>query len=290
MKKLILLSFSLISFFSLSAQNDTIDGWTKTGNIGVNFSQTSLTNWSAGGNSSMAGNAFFKMNANLKKEKWLWQNSVNLEYGLTQIKDEGMQKTTDNITLGSQIGYQINQSWYYTGAINFQSQFYKGYNYPDKTHYISKFMAPGYLYTSLGFEYKPSNSWYQVMLSPLTSRMTFVLDDYLSDQGEFGVDPGKKFKNEIGTYIKAKAEKTIWENVSFVSDANFFTPYSKDFGNIDIEWNLLINMKINKYLNASISTSLKYQDNVKTVNSEGISKGPKVQFKEVIGVGVGFNF
>ena len=284
--------FFLIHLGLLFAQDAETekDGWKKTGSVGLNFSQTSLTNWSAGGNSSMAGNIFLKVGMNLKKSKWLWQNNLNLEYGLATLKDDGVQKTTDNIALSSQIGYQINESWYYSGAINYQSQFYKGYNYPDKTHYISKFMAPGYLYTSLGVEYKPKNSWYQVLLSPVTSRMTFVLDDYLSDLGSFGVDEGKKFKNEIGAYVKGKAEKTIWENVKLVTDAYFFTPYTKDFGNVDIEWNVLINMKINKFLNASVNTALKYQDKVKSVNKDGVVKGPKIQFKEVIGIGIGYNF
>lgn len=201
MKKLRIVVLGLLSLVNVLlafSQDDGKDenGWKRTGSIGLNFSQTSLTNWSAGGNSSMAGNVFFKMGLDRKQDKWLWQNNINLEYGLTSLKDEGVQKTTDNIALSSQIGYQINDSWYYTAAVNYQSQFYKGYNYPDKSNYISKFMAPGYLYTSLGIEYKPKDSWYQVMLSPATSRMTFVLDDYLSDKGAFGVDKGKNSKTK----------------------------------------------------------------------------------------------
>ena len=80
------------------------------------------------------------------------------------------------------------------------------------------------------------------------------------------------------------------ENVKLMSDANFFTAYDDSFGNIDIEWNVLISMKINKYLNASINTTLKYDDDVKYINTQGEKKGPKVQFKEILGIGFGYNF
>ena len=39
---------------------------------------------------------------------------------------------------------------------NFRTQIAKGYKYPDKDHPISTFMAPAYLTTSLGMDYKPN--------------------------------------------------------------------------------------------------------------------------------------
>lgn len=49
-------------------------------------------------------------------------------------------------------------------------------------------------------------------------------------------------------------------------------------------------MKINKFLSASINTTLKYDDDVKTIDNEGNPRGPKVQFKEMLGLGVAYNF
>lgn len=80
------------------------------------------------------------------------------------------------------------------------------------------------------------------------------------------------------------------ENVNLITTADFFTPYSKDFGNIDINWDMLISMKINKVLSATISTALKYDNDVKTFDNEGAKKGPKVQFKEILGIGLAYNF
>ena len=119
-------------------------------------------------------------------------------------------------------------------------------------------------------------------------------DGYLSNEGAFGVDPGDRFRAEIRAYIyiKAKAEQKIMENVNVnqIINVDFFTPYDKQFGNVDMNWDVLINMKINKYLNATLNTTLKYDNDVKTINDEGEKRGAKVQFKDILGIGVAYNF
>ena len=57
-----------------------------------------------------------------------------------------------------------------------------------------------------------------------------------------------------------------------------------------MNWDVLINMKINKYLNATPNTTLKYDNDVKTINDEGEKRGAKVQFKDILGIGVAYNF
>ncbi len=64
------------------------------------------------------------------------------------------------------------------------------------------------------------------------------------------------------------------ENVEVISTVDFFTAYDKSFGNIDINWDVMINMKINKFLSANINTTLKYDDDVKNVKSDGTTEGP----------------
>lgn len=293
MKKLFNLFIGVIIATNLSAKSENEEsdkGWKYNGNIGLNFSQTSFTNWASGGDNSVAGNGVLNVNANYNTEHWLWQNNLNLEYGLTRTSGYGIQKSTDKIDFSTLIGYTTTKIWYYSAMADFKSQFYKGYNYPDKEHYISNFMAPGYVTVSVGIEYKPEYKFYSVYFSPVAGKFTFVNDRYLSDLGSFGVDPGKRFKAQLGVYLKPRLEKEIMQNVNLVTNATFFTAYDKSFGNIDVEWNLLLNMKINSILNASISTTLKYDDDVKYIDSNNVMKGPRVQFKEVIGVGIGYNF
>lgn len=294
MKRIFLFSLFISSVITISAQeaadSTNIGTWKHSGSTGLNLSQTSLSNWSGGGDDAFAGNAYLRGKLEHKKGNWAWINTLALEYGITSTKAQGAQKSTDKIELATQLGYTTDNKWYYTAMADFKSQFYKGYNYPNKANYISKFMAPAYSNVSLGIEYRPKDSFYSAYFSPIAGKFTFVNDDYLSDLGSFGVDPGDKFRAEFGAYLKGTIEKNIMENVKLMSDANFFTAYNSSFGNIDVEWNVLISMKINKYLNASINTTLKYDDDVKYINTQGEKKGPKVQFKEILGIGFGYNF
>jgi len=296
MKRMLFIVFTgLLLAITVNAQDNKdseplVDGaWNLKGVTGLNLSQTAVKNWSAGGENAVAGNAYLNGSLTRKSGNWLWSNALALDYGLTYTDSKGTQKVSDKIDFSTQLGYSTNNKWYYTVMADLKTQFYKGYNYPDKEYYISKFFAPAYSNISAGLEYRPNNN-YSVYFSPVAGKLTFVEDDYLSSIGAFGVDPGDKFKAEFGAYMKARAEKTIMENVSLISTIDFFTAYDSSFGNIDINWDLMINMKINKFLSATINTTLKYDDDIKTIEEDGTIRGPKVQFKEMLGIGIAYNF
>ena len=263
--------------------------WVLKGVTGLNMSQTAMANWSAGGENSIAGNAYLNASLTHKKGNWLWVTNMVLDYGLSKTKSQGMRKSSDKIGLSTQLGYSTDNVWFYTLMGDLNTQFAKGYDYPDKEHQISNFFAPAYSNIALGMEWRPKSN-YSLLLSPVSTKMTFVTDDYLSDLGAFGVDPGAPFKIEGGAFVKARAELPVMENVNLITTADFFTPYSKDFGNIDVNWDVLISMKINKVLSATINTTLKYDNDVKTFDDNGVKKGAKVQFKEVLGIGLAYNF
>lgn len=263
--------------------------WVLKGVTGLNMSQTAMANWSAGGENSIAGNAYLNASLTHKKGNWLWVTNMVLDYGLSKTKSQGMRKSSDKIGLSTQLGYSTDNVWFYTLMGDLNTQFAKGYDYPDKEHQISNFFAPAYSNIALGMEWRPKSN-YSLLLSPVSTKMTFVTDDYLSDLGAFGVDPGDHFKIEGGAFVKARAELPVMENVNLITTADFFTSYSKDFGNIDVNWDVLISMKINKVLSATINTTLKYDNDVKTFDDNGVKKGAKVQFKEVLGIGLAYNF
>lgn len=293
MKRRWLVIFFAAMAMAVHAQTDDkgyIEGaWVLKGVTGINMSQTAMANWSAGGENSIAGNAYLNGSLTHKRGNWLWVTNLAIDYGLSKTKSQGVRKSSDKIGLSTQLGYSTNKVWFYTLMADLNTQFAKGYNYPDKDHYISNIFAPAYSNVALGIEYRPK-SIYSVFFSPASAKMTFVCDDYLSDLGSFGVDPGDHFKIEGGAYMKARAELTVMENVSLITTADFFTPYSKDFGNIDVNWDMLVSMKINKVLSATLSTTLKYDNDVKTFDDDGVARGPKVQFKEVLGIGLAYNF
>jgi hypothetical protein len=102
---------------------------------------------------------------------------------------------------------------------------------------------------------------------------------------QFGVDRGKNFRQEFGGYIKIAFQKDIMTNVNFSTKIDLFSNYLKNPQNIDINWELLLSMKVNKYISATLSTQLIYDDDINYNN-----KGPKTQFKEIIGIGFSYKF
>ena len=79
------------------AQPGTDTTWKRGGNIGINLSQVSLSQWAAGGDNAVGFNLQFNYFANYKKAKHLWNNRLELDYGLNKTKSDGTKKTNDKI-------------------------------------------------------------------------------------------------------------------------------------------------------------------------------------------------
>lgn len=293
MKKILLAFAGLFIFMGAQAQDtqksvstlkdyaysDTVQGWKHAGVASLAFGQTSLQNWVAGGNNTVSGDFVFNTSLKYLKDKIFWDNNLSFEYGLIYSSVTDWMKAADRLNLTSVAGRKISRSWAFSALLNFQTQIANGYNYPDKENHISTFMAPGYLDAALGFSYKP-NTKYAVFISPLAERAIFVLDKSLSDMGAFGVEPGKKVKFQTGAYLLANTSQTLAANLNLISSLDLFTPYTKDFGHIDVNWNLLLNYKFSKLFSANLSTTLRYYEKEIT----------KVQLKEILGVGLTYQF
>jgi len=142
--------------------------------------------------------------------------------------------------------------------------------------------------------YKPGDI-FSAFIAPVTAKITIVNDQALADSGAFGVDPGKKVRSELGGYIRLMFQKDIIENVSFATKMDIFSNYLNNPQNIDINWETLLTLKANKYLSATLTTHLIYDDDVKIeedTDNDGITdrKGPRTQFKEVVSIGLTIKF
>lgn len=281
---------------------DTIQGWKTGGVVGFNFAQTSLTNWAAGGENSLAINGMFSGFANYKKGKSVWDNTLDIGYGLIKQGSEDFKKTDDKIDFLSKYGREAFNNFYYAALFNFKTQMTPGYNYPDFTNKISDLFAPAYITLALGMDYKP-NAWFSAFVAPLTAKFTFVTNTELSDIGAFGVNPGETVKSEIGGYIRAIYSKNdfkaeLLKNVSFTTKIDLFSNYINNPQNIDVNWEVLLAFKVNKYLNVNFNTQLIYDDDIMIQNDRngngiieaGEGSRSLVQFKEIFGVGFSYKF
>jgi hypothetical protein len=212
-------------------------------------------------------------------------NRLELGYGLSRTESQGLRKTTDRIYLNSVYGYKIVDHWYASFFVNFQSQFAKGYNYSvDRANYISRFMAPGYLSLGPGVTWIP-NSWFMASLSPATWRGTFVMDDYLSLMGAYGVTPGKRLRNEFGADLKLVARTTLWNWLGVYSRLDLFSNYLHKPQNIVVHWDTIFSAQLNRWLSANLTLNMIYDDNIRFVWEPGGKAVPKLQFKEMFGLG-----
>jgi len=188
------------------------------------------------------------------------------------------------------------EKWLYTAMLGFNTQFAEGYDNPGEEDRmkISNFMSPGYLNLSLGMDFKPSDA-FSLYLSPLAGKFTFVLDEELSAIGSYGLDPGQKTRAELGAYIKMTYNREILKNVSLDTRIDLFSNYFTGAQYIDVNWDLLLTFKINKYLSATLLTQLIYDYDIKfgedtTGDGEYDTFSAKVQFKELFGLGLSYTF
>jgi hypothetical protein len=285
------LSFLFILGYSQEEEKTDTLGWKLGGVASLNFSQVSLYQWTAGGEASFAGAALVNFYANYKGENSHWENTLDLGYGLIrQGKDDDAttKKTDDRIDFTSKYGRKINEKLFYSGLLQFRTQFTEGYEEDDTEKVISDFFAPAYLGISAGVDYKPNDAL-SLFLSPASGKFTFVNNDSLSAAGEFGVDPGKKFRAEIGAYARIAYRAEIFENVNLTTKMDLFSNYLNNPQNIDVNLELLLAMKINEFLSATVSVMSIYDDDINLKQSDG-TMGPGIQVKEVFGLGLSYSF
>lgn len=267
---------------------DTVKLWKKGGMISLNFSQVSLHNWAAGGKSSASGVFMFNTFFNYKKDKFSWDNALDLRYGFLKEKDKYLVKSDDKIDFHTKLGIQAVKNWNYAFLAGFKSQFAPGYKYPDIDVAISRFFAPAYLNFAAGMDYKTDNI--SILLSPLAGKFTFVTDEELSNAGAFGVEPGKKSRGELGAYLKFEGKATLMKNVDLQSKLDLFSNYFHNPQNIDVDWKIQVNMKVNDFLSANLVTHLVYDDDVKILDKNTGRSVPRLQFMEMFGAGLSYKF
>ena len=277
----------------------TDDGWRVGGVTNLNFSQLFLANWAAGGQNSFSLNGLASLSAAYRHQDFTWDNTLDLGYGFLNQKDDPIKdfrKTDDKFEFNSKVGYKAFSNFYYAGLVNFKSQFSEGYDYAASTaehlETISGFFAPAYLTAALGLSYQP-NSYFSAFLAPVSGKMTFVTVPELRER--YGVDPNRSTRSEFGGYLRTVFSKNDFQapflrNITLTSKLDLFSNYLDHPQYIDVNWEVLIAMKVNKFLSVNINTNLIYDFDVKSKNADGTEGPAKVQFKELLGIGLSYNF
>jgi hypothetical protein len=259
-----------------------VQGWTKKGNFNFLANQSTFTNWLPGGQSNFAIATGINYDFNYKRGVWSWDNKLMVNYGVTKIKGQDLLKSDDRIEFNSLAGRKASGYWYYSMFLNFRSQLTTDLGNPAPGFALPKttsFFSPAYLQVGPGMMWRKRDT-FKFNFAPLTSRFVFVMDEVLSNAGAFGVDPGKNLRFEFGASLSGYYKFDLWENVSMENILNLYTNYLEDPQNVDLDYQVNIVMKINKYLSTNLAFQAIYDDNA--------FKG--FQTRQVIGVGVNFGF
>lgn len=292
---------------TLSKVPDTLSNWTKTNTLGFDISEIAFVNWSAGGTSSISGLFKGDFSRVYSKGNRKWVNQLIVRYGLNKQDGIEMRKTDDAIQFDSTFGYRQDTitNWYHSAKFNFNTQFTNGYSYPNTELAISRPFAPAYFFMGVGAENAKKDKSRIFYISPFTWKTTLVLDQRLADQGSFGVkkaeydaegnliSEGQKSKMELGLLLTGFYKTEISKNINFVNKLSLYSDYINQFGNVDIDYDVLFDLVVNQYVKANIGARLIYDDDIKAkeeVDGEQVIVGPKAQLKQVLGVGIVYAF
>lgn len=263
--------------------------WTK---FGINANQASFSdNWNAGGVNSVSlmGTAWHK--SDYTKGRFNFVTELDFKYGKIQnFAREGeaeqlAKKNNDRIFWDNKLAYKFTDKWALYFSLTMESQFDVGYKYGKDgegneiiTDTVSAFMAPGYFTESFGLEYKPDNT-FSLRLGTGTARQTLLLDDRIAPKENenpvYGVEPGKKIKNDLAFQITANLDRNIAKNLNLKARYNMFADY-KDLSDPDHRLDATLSAKVNNFVNVSLSGILVY-------NSDESSK---VQYSQALSLGV----
>ena len=287
---------------------DTVK-WKQLNKVGLDINEVTFVNWNAGGANSISALLAIKSSLRYKKNNLIWFNEVRTRYGVNKQENQRLRKTEDELELISTLGFRKDTitNWYYSGRFNFKTQYTNGYNYPNRDNSISRFMAPGYLFVGGGVEYGKNIEKLSFYMSPLTFKATFVLDQELADKGSFGVSPaifdtlgnkivdGENVRTEMGVLVTNSYETQVLENIYIKNRVSLYTDYLNSFGNIDVDWEVVFDFKVNDFVKATLGSHLRYDNDVKIIEETEIEdefaeRGASLQWKQLLGIGVIVDF
>jgi hypothetical protein len=239
------------------------------------LNQTYLSNWTKGGESSLSAMMDIQLDAtyNNKDANTQWINAVRMKFGTIMTQEKGFRKNHDALEINSKFNRNAWGKIGMSASLYMKHQLAKGYNYPNDSIPISKFLNPGTMTLGLGFEYKPAKE-ITFNVAPLSYKTTFVLDTANINQTLHGIDKNARAKREMGTQIVVSSKVTPFESMEITNNLRLFSNYLKKPQNIDVDWELIVD-----------------ENNQPVLLPDGTEKKvADMQFKEFIGLSLQFKF
>ena len=264
--------------------------WKKSGNAVFLVNQSSFSNWTSGGQSSISGTLKVDYNYNYSNDGWAWDTKIFSNFGLNKISgSEFLKKTDDRIEVNSVLGKKFNNDvigkWSYSSFFNFQTQFAKGYRFgkdsngnPNRTE-KSRFFSPATLQLGVGLYWKKSKNFW-INVAPMTGKLILVNRFFTETLNEnetyFGVKKGGNSRFELGASVRAYYKSEIFKNINLENRLSLYSDYLDRPQNVDFDCTFNFVMKVNQYISTNLIFQFVYDDN----------EIQRVQVREVLGLGL----
>ena len=295
MKRLL---FIIILFFSLNnnhSQNDKVldtinNDWVLSGKFTFLGNQSSYSYWTAGGQTSVSGTIKIDYDFNYDKNGWNWDTKLITAYGLNSVGgSKFLKKTDDKLEINSLLGKKFTNNlignWSYSSFVNFKTQWTKGYRFrknsegEEERTELTRFFSPAYLQVGVGLYWKKNKDLW-VNMAPITGRLImvnrFFTDNLQENKQYFGVQKGKTSRFELGASIRSFFKFELVENVFISNRISLYSDYLDNPANIDLDYTINTEMKINKYLTTNLIIQFIYDHN----------SVKRLQVREVMGIGL----
>lgn len=255
--------------------------WKFSGSENIQFSQAYLKNWAKGGQNSVSLLSDLRIKAIYQKGKNQWENGVVHKLGIISSQGSLSRVNDDLIELNSKYGISASKNWYYSFLFNLKTQFFNGYASNDqmKETPISAFMAPGYFTLAVGMDFKKGKD-FTLLISPVTSKLTVVLDTAKVDQTRYNIAEDKRSEFLTGGSLINNFSWQINKEIKFTSSANIFYDYFEKENKVQAEWDMILDMRINVFLSTRITTNFRYYEN----------ESEKIQIRENMSIAFRYNF
>lgn len=264
--------------------------WTYKADGFLQFMQNYVSgNWYKGGESNYSMLGALTLEANYdNKEKWIWDNKLELKLGLLLSSTDTLHKVKSNedlVRLTSKVGIQASHRWYYTLQLQAYTQFTPGYKSNDPNTYSDAF-SPFNLNLGLGMEYelksKNKRLTGTVNLSPIALNYRYV--DRIELATKYGLDEGKHSMLEFGPLVTANIVWKFNDVISWKSRLFGFTSFKR----VEVEWENTFELRVSKYITANLFLFPRFDDASKSGKyDEDLGY---LQFREYSSLGFAYTF
>lgn len=275
--------------FAQEVEGDSLPRWKQERKLGVLINQSSFDNWLAGGVDSFSGTLNFDYDLRYQSDQWEWTTTLDAALGYAKnMGQDYFNKTEDQLEINTLLALKSSRRWNFSSSFNLKTQNAPGNNFIETAGNIERiktsgFFSPAYMRLGLGMAYKKVKEL-ALQFNPLNARLIVVDRAFTQNlaQGEtfFGVEADKTTRWEAGASFALQSELLILKNIVMSNQLSLVANYLDEVKNVDVDYTINFNMKVNEYLSAILEAQMLYDDNALA----------DLQFRQVFGLAVSLPF